>query len=234
MTKIVSFFDRIEFLRGKTKVYPWLESMGMSRGTVTGLKNGGMLSADNLSIIARAKNVNLNWLVSGEGAPYRVSAFADSESAIAHVHALGDEPWERITIVMVEQSSSFALIMQNPGSYDVAGKIFEYVISETIIAPISTEIFDEINALKAVHRQAIEATYSDASALMSGWQSARDFLSNAQLAPSFVQEAIGAYNLNRSAKDNLSLADRIARLDPDRKNRILGYLDSIDPAKKME
>lgn len=236
MRKIRSFFERIEFLRGETKIYPWLESMGMSRGTVSALKSGGFLSADNLAIVSRAENVNLNWLVAGEGAPYRVSAFADALSAAKHLRALGDERWVLVAQVIINDAASTAVVLQNPGSYRVGETEYLYTIVETVVCPLALPVYAALDAIPADQRVQYKATAAQAQGLINGWQTPEDFFSQIKPGLSLVREPDAAYVVLPGGKtltgaqldEWQQINGRLERLSPDQKSRIMGYLDSIE------
>lgn len=65
-----SFLDGILFVLGERKKHPWGESLGFKNARISSIFKGIPPTADALEVIARAENVNINWLLTGEGPPF--------------------------------------------------------------------------------------------------------------------------------------------------------------------
>lgn len=77
--ELKNFKNRISFIRGKRKLYPWTQRLGLSAGAADKLSKGIALGSKILDAVCQYENLNLSWLVSHRGQPFTVSHFyADS------------------------------------------------------------------------------------------------------------------------------------------------------------
>jgi hypothetical protein len=102
-----------DVLRGRAP-FRWATWVGLSNGTMSRLKEGGLPDPEKLAPACRAENLSLTWLVDGLGAPYLVHVVTNEDDA-AHAieQLLGEEAWSvllvacrtRATIVLHQQAS---------------------------------------------------------------------------------------------------------------------------------
>lgn len=66
---IGSFSDRLELVLGSRSVREFAYEIGVSEGTLRSFKKGRIPRADDLLAICRHRNVDMMWLLTGEGEP---------------------------------------------------------------------------------------------------------------------------------------------------------------------
>lgn len=96
-----TIFDRIstiveKFGNGKNTVFASL--IGVSEANVRNYKNGVMPKADFLEKIARSFDININWLLTGEGNMLRTESEKEENISIAHP---SDSPMEGIPLIPI-------------------------------------------------------------------------------------------------------------------------------------
>ncbi|WP_067585705.1 hypothetical protein [Endozoicomonas ascidiicola] len=76
----ITFFGRISYILGDRKLYPWCErKLHVSKGVAETIKRNVIPGPGILLSIDAQECVNISWLLTGEGAPFRVT-HAASES----------------------------------------------------------------------------------------------------------------------------------------------------------
>lgn len=96
-----TIFDRIstiveKFGNGKNTVFASL--IGVSEANVRNYKNGVMPKADFLEKIARSFDININWLLTGEGNMLRTESEKEENISVAHP---SDSPTEGIPLIPI-------------------------------------------------------------------------------------------------------------------------------------
>ena len=96
-----TIFDRIstiveKFGNGKNTVFASL--IGVSEANVRNYKNGVMPKADFLEKIARSFDININWLLTGEGNMLRTESGKEENIPVAHP---SDSPMEGIPLIPI-------------------------------------------------------------------------------------------------------------------------------------
>lgn len=96
-----TIFDRIstiveKFGNGKNTVFASL--IGVSEANVRNYKNGVMPKADFLEKIARSFDININWLLTGEGNMLRTESEKEENIPVAHP---SDSPMEGIPLIPI-------------------------------------------------------------------------------------------------------------------------------------
>ena len=200
--------------------------MGFSRGSIAGILKGSIPAGENLATIARVTNCSLNWLLTGEAAPYRVSTFADGDDAADYVTALADETWAMKTLAHHNADQTLVMIVEMPGQYEVNGKPFDYRIMEVISAPINDALMQACIALPSAQEQVVMNGASDLHKLALGWLSPHDFMIEHKPA-ALVAEPQALYRIGQE-NPGMVLARRISKLSPAAQSRMMGYLDALD------
>lgn len=100
--------------------YPWGHSIGLGKGVIDGMtRTGSIPGGDTLSAIHRCENARIDWILDGRGPPYLVNSVTSDDDAKELLEQLLEERW-RITIVT--DSDRIALVLDQPGSFDVKDK----------------------------------------------------------------------------------------------------------------
>lgn len=135
--------DRLNQILNGRKKHPWGEKLGFTRGTLTRLFNGEILSADKLLPICRAENVSLSWLLDGVGEPYQVHhTFTDEETADLLSLYIDDEDWE---ILVLKNQAYPAIVLTLPATMMVGKKHIDYTATEIIAGPMDYQTLSVLN-----------------------------------------------------------------------------------------
>lgn len=78
-----SFQSRLAWIIGARDKHPWGRALGLSGTRITTMFRGQIPTADALLRIHAAERCNLDWLLTGEGAPFLVSGADDAATAAA-------------------------------------------------------------------------------------------------------------------------------------------------------
>lgn len=129
----MKFEEHLVFLIKDRKKTPWGKSLGFTSPSITAMFNGHTPGPEFLNAMRRAENVNLNWLLTGEGSPYIVEHFSTAEALRNHVCAmLQDEPWNGYVFAHHETA---CIILTQPGQYEFKGKWIDYSIIHVLVGP---------------------------------------------------------------------------------------------------
>lgn len=140
------FLSNIEKLLGRRDLYPWSDRIGLGRGVANGIAKGTPPKADALTVISRAENVRIDWLLKGEGTPYSIiRARSDGECAEIIEEHLGEEEWR---VHLVTDGTNTAYVLTQPGQYQIKDRMVDYTILEVITGPCGNE------AAQAIYRRA--------------------------------------------------------------------------------
>ncbi|SIO94678.1 transcriptional regulator [Vibrio spartinae] len=136
----MNFDERLIFLIKERKKTPWGKSLGFTSPSITAMFNGHIPGPEFLSAIHRAENVNLNWLLTGQGQPYVVSYYQSAEALNDIVQTmLDDEDWMVYVCAYQKQAT---LVLCQPGAYEFKGKMVDYTITEVLVGPGSEQLAD--------------------------------------------------------------------------------------------
>ena len=139
----LSFDERLNFVLKDRKQTPWGKSLGFTGASISHIFSGGRIPGPEfLQAIRRAENVNLNWLLTGEGSPYIVEYFQTADALTEHVRAmLKDETWD-VYVCSHEETACIALTQL--GAYEFKGKFIDYNIAHILTGPNSDELVYEL------------------------------------------------------------------------------------------
>lgn len=128
-----SFVDRLNFVLDDRKQTPWGRSLGFAGGSISSIFGGRVPGSEILNVIHRAENVNLNWLLTGEGSPYIVEYFQSADALSDYVCAmLHEEEW---VVHVVSHIDTACLVLTQPGAYEFKGKWVDYRMVHVIVGP---------------------------------------------------------------------------------------------------
>lgn len=137
-----SFEERLNNVLDDRKQTPWGKSLGFTSASISHIFSGGRIPGPEfLQAIRRAENVNLNWLLTGEGSPYITEHFiSGSELSEYLTNMLEDEPWR---VYVCSHTEIACLLLTQPGQYEFKGKWIDYTIAHILVGP-SDESLNEI------------------------------------------------------------------------------------------
>ncbi|EGR1122867.1 transcriptional regulator [Vibrio cholerae] len=134
----MNFDERLSFLIQDRKKTPWGKALGFTSPSITAMFSGHIPGPEFLHAIRRAENVNLNWLLTGEGKPFIVHHFRKADELVETIDAmLTDEDW---TVYVCSLEKQTALVLTQMGQYEFKGKWIDYTLCEVLVGQGSEEL----------------------------------------------------------------------------------------------
>ncbi|KDM91385.1 hypothetical protein [Photobacterium galatheae] len=130
-----NFESRLNFLLADRKQTPWGKALGFPSATISAIFGGRVPGEKFLYTIRRAENVNLDWLLTGEGRPFFVDQISNPEFFADKVQTmLEDEPHWQLYICSLGERS--ILVFEQPGQWAYKGdKMIDIRITEVLVGP---------------------------------------------------------------------------------------------------
>ncbi|AWL12793.1 hypothetical protein HMF8227_02341 [Saliniradius amylolyticus] len=140
-----SVLDRLTHVLGDRTLHGWGKSLGLSDGKIQNMRKGKTPDPELLSILSRTENVNINWLLTGDGAPFKVHAFTNGDDLQDYLStALEDEPWR---IIVVESYPEVTVVLHQPGQIDFAKRTIDYHVVEVLTGSRSKLLIEFLEQL---------------------------------------------------------------------------------------
>ncbi|MER0354493.1 transcriptional regulator [Vibrio vulnificus] len=147
----MKFEERLSFLLGDRTKTPWGADLGFTATSISTMFKGHIPGQEFLQAIRRAENVNLNWLLTGEGKPFIVHHFRKADELVETVDAmLTDEDW---TVYVCSLEKHTALVLTQMGQYEFKGKWIDYTLCEVLVGQGSEELAQALR--KHLHQRNI-------------------------------------------------------------------------------
>lgn len=129
----MNFEERLNYVLQDRKQTPWGQSLGFTSTSISSMFKGHIPGPEFLYAIRRAENVNLNWLLTGEGTPYIADYFQSAEALCDYVVAmLEDESWQ---VFVFSDNETAGVVLSQPGQYEFKGKRIDYTILHILVGP---------------------------------------------------------------------------------------------------
>ena len=139
------YFDqRLSFLIKDRKKTPWGKGLGFTSPSITAMFNGHIPGPEFLQAIQRAENVNLNWLLMGEGQPYIVHYHQTAEELASSLADLLKDKNLNVHICSIEQRA--VLVVAKPEQYTFKTKVIDYLATQTFVGPTSEQLIELLQA----------------------------------------------------------------------------------------
>lgn len=176
-TKENSFLSRIERIMDDRKINPFLASVGVVGGSITKVQHKGSIPhASALQRISDIECVNLNWLVSGEGEPYKTEKYAGGAEYLREIEALSkDASWQ---IYLIKLDTITTLVFTRSQTIEVKDVLRDYYQVKILVGPYSEQLKQLLNTLdqqkRLQHMRLDEAQIADiTSGEIGSYQMAR-------------------------------------------------------------
>lgn len=129
----MEFEERLNFLLQDRKRTPWGKTLGFTSTSISSMFNGHVPGPEFLQAIRRAENVNLNWLLTGDGSVYISEYYQSGLSLSKHVSdMLEEEPWK---VYVCSHRDVACMVLTQPGQYEFKGKWIDYTIVNVLSGP---------------------------------------------------------------------------------------------------
>ncbi|WP_158117236.1 transcriptional regulator [Vibrio cincinnatiensis] len=134
----MNFEERLTFILKDRKRTPWGSCLGFTSTSISSMFNGHVPGPEFLEAIRRAENVNLNWLLTGEGKPFIVNYFQKAPEFVETLDTmLTDEDW---TVYVCSLAERTTLVLTQLGQYEFKGKWVDYTLCEVLVGQGSEEL----------------------------------------------------------------------------------------------
>ncbi|HDI3145846.1 TPA: transcriptional regulator [Vibrio cholerae] len=129
----MKFEERLTFILNDRKRTPWGSSLGFTSTSISSMFGGHVPGPEFLQAIRKAENVNLNWLLTGEGSPFVVEHFLSADALSDYLAAmLHEEEW---VVYVCSSQGTACLVLTQPGAYEFKNKWIEYRIVHVLVGP---------------------------------------------------------------------------------------------------
>ncbi len=237
-----TFLDRLQRVLSGRKPHTWAATVGWTRGAVDSVKEGGIPGPDFLAALGRAENVNLNWALTGQGAPYRVAvAASDLQAAqILDAHLVDSQDWQPY---LLEASGRYAAVLTMPASYLLKEKEIQYTAMEVVagaLGPASILMLDRKSPAKGC--ELVKVADEELRELEKGEVGAYELLRQGGIlarhrgAPDFkmVRDAAAHYARQPLVLDprERRIIEHLRTLKPEDQELLEGLVARIPPGEK--
>jgi len=142
----MNFDERLSFLIHDRKKTPWGKALGFTSPSITAMFSGHIPGPEFLNAIRRAENINLNWLLTGDGNPYIVEYYQAADELCSYIDAmLEDEPW---LVYVCSYENIACLVLAQSGQYEFKSKIIDYTIVHIIVGPGDSSLTEVLSKHK--------------------------------------------------------------------------------------
>lgn len=157
------FQEGLRAVLGERKAHPWGAGVGWNAGIVHRAIQGLVPGQEFLTAIGRAENVDLNWLLTGKGVPYRTAVCTSDHEAAELVGAhLEDGGWK---VYLLRSGDRAAIAMTGSGTYRLKGKDWAYTPIELVTGVLGEQT---LKTLKATEHQVVKVTAEEMGAIERG------------------------------------------------------------------
>ncbi|HAS5696718.1 TPA: hypothetical protein I7E69_002000 [Vibrio cholerae] len=134
----MNFHERLHvLLKGRNKT-TWGKALGFTSQSITAFFCGHLPETEFLHAIRRTENVNLNWLLTGQGNPFIVQHFSDNSDFVETVDSmLADEDW---TVYIGLFDDRVMLAFTQLGKFELKGKWIDYTLCEVLVGEDSEDL----------------------------------------------------------------------------------------------
>lgn len=148
--------ERFRTLLLDRKAHPFGSSVQLNKSMVTRLARGSLPDPEYLVPLLRIERVSLNWLLTGEGAPYSVNSYVGDVEAWQDLKAkLSDEPHAWNIYLAVSPAGWTVVLDQECSSTSKAGETYWYRATEVtagkVCGPVVARGIEHWARLKPVH-----------------------------------------------------------------------------------
>lgn len=235
-----SFQSKIDHLSFDRDKWPWLLSIGLTRGTINRLLNSDQAPSEStLRAIMRSENASLNWLTEDKGSPYMVNRVLDDQEGTDLLESFFEEPGWAGTLIDSNDYPGYAIVLTQPGQYSLNNRSVDYTIIEIIagvMGPLTRACFDQ----HIVNQKHLELPSDEYLRLISGlmgnaellgWKDRAGLLNNAVIMKSVdmdrVAEQTTIYESDSLENNERLLLKKYRNLDKDDQQRLMTIADTL-------
>lgn len=136
------FLERINFILCGRKKHPWGHALGIRSTRITQMFLGRVPTADALEIIHRAEGVSIDWLLTGDAAPFCVRHLTDQDGVALLRKQNGAEQYYLLTTPALTRIP--ALVLTRPERRSIARNTLTRYTATTLVAEVGPAMMQEM------------------------------------------------------------------------------------------
>lgn len=147
----MNFDERMALILGDRKISPWGRGLGLSNSVIEQLNKGSAPGSDYLQIISRSENVNLNFLLNGQGSAFCVQD-GTPDCILNWLNERSPAAPGFIHLVLCDGQSMLAL--ESFEDIQMRSRVLEYTRFDLVSSPLDSELLatlkdqDDIRAIE--------------------------------------------------------------------------------------
>ena len=139
-----TFSERLQYVLAGRKIYPWAESLGISKGAVFNIRSGTIFGPEILKAIRHRERISVDWLMFGDGKPFLVD-HCDSVEALRR--AWRQSGRQKAKIYLLSDGQQVVVIRQWSDIYEFKGKRQSYEHHQLLTLAFSDPVIQKLASL---------------------------------------------------------------------------------------
>jgi len=135
--------DRFKSVLSDRKPTPWGVGIGLSRGTISRILDGHTPGADSLTLITSNENINLTWLLKGDGNPFIVERNTTEKAAYEFLLEKLKENTDWMFYILTNGIETH-VVLKRMNTYYIKDKCYEYPQIVNFMAYIMDAVLEHI------------------------------------------------------------------------------------------
>ena len=231
-----TFLYRISWILGGRDKHPWGRSIGLKNSRIDSMFRGHVPQVDALERIRRAERVNLDWLISGEGAPYVIPNMRDDDASSEALKDYLQDGNDYVLYILAGRADA-AVVLTLPVAIDYEDGTEASFVDVVVIQPAGPRTLEV--AAKWRDRRVVPVGSDVLMRLRSGWLGPKDLLGDkankgvlADAQPvdrdqvGQVAEQIGKYWAGGDEQETL-LVQRFREISPEMQTAVLTIVQGL-------
>jgi hypothetical protein len=161
MVEESAFKAKFEKMLAGRKPTLWIKPLGLSNGTISRIAANGTPGSDILTVMMRAENVNINWLLGADSRPFMIDTHLDHTSFIDYLNYHSEDSDYRLDYLVAENLNTLVVVFSQPASMQFKDKTIGYKHIEVLAGPLNQATLQTLSELKKRHAHSHEFVLSD-------------------------------------------------------------------------
>jgi hypothetical protein len=157
----IAFKAKFEKMLAGRKPTLWIKPLGLSNGTISRISSNVAPGSDILTVMQRAENVNINWLLGSDHRPFMIDTHIDHTSFIDYLNYHSEDCDYQLDYLLSENLNTLVVVFSQPASMQFKDKTIGYKHLEVLAGPLNPATLQTLSALKERHAHSHEFVLSD-------------------------------------------------------------------------
>jgi len=235
------FLSKLDELSGGRSKTPWLQSVGLTKGTISRLINGDQPSLDILTALARTENASLDWLSNDRGAPHRVGIVSsDIDGWVLLDELLQETGWTLFQFS--DPTGALCLVLTQPGEFEIKGRAVPYTIVEILAGAIGPQTMNRAISAMSDGTVSMSAEISEdefdrlthghmGNYELIGWRGEHGLIHTATATKSEIMTQVAEVrddDMTGISRSEMQLINRFRKLSVQDQQRLLKIAETLD------